>query len=123
VESPVQLTFEELGLFDNDALRYWSHRFNDGYGTDATAVFETLLPKGYSLAFIKKLLSNDYTCVCETDAQFDQTFEKYRNSSIQEWERIPCKCCGNTEKTVVTDYTRVGKYFNEKGEVLSRREW
>lgn len=119
-----QLTFEDIDLLNEKELQELSDYFGNGYGGySEEAVFEEVLPMGYSLKFIKELMSNRYLCMHETDEEFEKDFVRYKNSPILEYEDIRCKCCNQKVRTRATYYKRVGKYFNEKGDILNSEEW
>jgi len=120
----VQLTFEDVGLFDEEALQTWSDELGNGYGGyDANAVFDLLLPKGYSLSFIKELMTGHYLCMTQTEEDFIRYFEGYKKTPIIEYEYLHCKTCKQQTGTVIVSYERVGKYYNEKGTLIKKEKF
>lgn len=105
-------------------LEELSYEFGNGYGGyDANAIFEILLPKGYSLGFIKELMSGRYLCIMREEDKIEDLLEKYKNTSITLFEYVKCSHCGHTEKNIRRNYERTGEFLNEKGQLISETEF
>ena len=73
---------------------------------------------GYSLLFIKELMSNRYLCMIREEKDFEADFEKYKKNPILEYEEEYCKSCGRHKRTIIKWYERTGKYLNKKGKLI-----
>ena len=114
-----QFTFENIGILDENELSRISSEMGDGYGGwDAKGVFDKLLPKGYSLAFIERLLGDLYLCLIYGDNTFKKLLEDYKKTPISEWENIPCPTCNKCNRQIRRDYERVGDMLNVKGKLI-----
>jgi len=123
----IQQTFEEIGLLNEEELQRWSDEYGNGYGGySADCILEYMIPRGYSMKFIKKLMGSSYLCFYsdeEADERFRQYLEDFKKTEIVEFEQVSCKTCGHRVKTIRRSYERVGKYFNEKGKLLEEYEF
>lgn len=117
----IQLTFENIGLLNETQLQRLSDEFGNGYGGYTPSdIFERLIPQGYSMEFIKELMSCRYLCMFEDgdDKRFSEAFEEYKKSPIVEWEHELCKSCGHKTKTICKHYERTGKFLDQKGRMI-----
>ncbi len=102
-------------------LQRLSDEFGNGYGGHTpSVVFERLIPQGYSMEFIKELMSCRYLCMFEDgdDKGFNKAFQEYKNSPIVEWEHVLCKSCGHSIETICKHYERTGKFLDQKGRLI-----
>lgn len=119
-----QFTFENIGILDENELSRISSELGDGYGGySSNDIFDKLLPKGYSLAFINRLMSCHYLCILAPGWEFEKLLEEYKKTPIVEWKYIPCPTCKKHYKQIKKEYERVGDLLNIKGKLIKETKF